>query len=74
MELSVKFIVAIHLVIQEGLIMSSISTRKCLDRLIRSIGLVFLNPTSQLRQVNVIAFCMQLTNTDIVKRGGATLV
>ena len=29
-----------------------------------SIGLGFLNPTSQLRQTNVIGFCMQLGNSD----------
>ena len=42
-----------------------------------SIGLGFLNPMSQLRQVNVIGFCMQLGNSedryDISEREGITL-
>ena len=29
-----------------------------------SMGLGFLNPTSQLRQVNVIGFCIQLGNSE----------
>ena len=31
-----------------------------------SIGLGFLNPTSQLKQANAIGFCMQLGNKRIV--------
>ena len=29
-----------------------------------SVGLGFLNPTSQLRLTNVIAFCMQIRNSE----------
>ena len=29
-----------------------------------SVGLGFLNPMSQLRQANVMAFCMQLENSE----------
>ena len=31
---------------------------------VSSIGLGFLNPKSQLRQANLIAFCMQLGNSE----------